>query len=51
MVITLSESGLVCCGETLCDPLALYAAGQECGNCPIIKLAEDYEAIKYSCID
>lgn len=47
MIVTISDGSLVCCGETLCDPLALYDIGQECGNCPILKFAEKYEAVKY----
>lgn len=47
MKITISDSNLVCCGETLCDPLRLYDLGQECGNCPLLKFAEEYECIKY----
>lgn len=47
MMLHISEEGIVFCGEILCDPLGLYNMGQECGDCPILKFAEDYETIKY----
>lgn len=47
MVLEISEEGIVLCEGWYCDPLALYDIGQECGNCPILKFAEDYETIKY----
>ena len=47
MMLHISEEGIVFCGEILCDPLGLYDIGEECGNCPILKFAEDYETIKY----
>ena len=51
MVIEVTEEGIVFCERLTCDPLGLYEVGQECGNCPIIKFAEDYEAIKFGSID
>lgn len=47
MKLHISEEGIIFCDEILCDPLALYDIGQECGNCPILKFAEEYECIKY----
>lgn len=47
MMLHISEEGIVFCDGMLCNPLALYDVGQECGNCPLLKFAEDYETIKY----
>lgn len=50
MDIHITEEGIVFCDAIVCNPLALYDAGQECGNCPILKLAEDYQEIKFGSI-
>lgn len=33
--------------ESHCDPLGLYTISQECGNCPLLSMAEEYLEIKF----
>lgn len=40
-------NNIVCDGKT-CDFLSLYAICAECGNCPLVELAEKYIEIKLS---
>ena len=49
MEIILTDEGIVFCDGVMCDPLKMYGCSQECGNCPIISMAEEYETIKYDC--
>lgn len=45
MVIEITEEGIVFCDRLTCDPLGLYEAKQQCGDCPILKFAEKYYEI------
>lgn len=46
MVIEITDEGIVFCEGLTCDPVGLYENRRQCGNCPLLKFAERYSAIK-----
>lgn len=42
MDINISDEGIVFCDGLTCDPIGMWTINQNCGSCPLIKLAERF---------
>lgn len=48
MKIEITEEGVIYCDGLVCDFLKMYDACQECGNCPLTKIGDQFFDLKIS---
>lgn len=48
MKIEISEEGVIYCDGLVCDFLKMYDSCQECGNCPLMKIGDQFFDLKIS---
>jgi len=42
MKIEMTEEAIVFCDGLTCDPIAMWESCAACGNCPLLRLCEEY---------
>lgn len=48
MRLEITDEGVIYCDNIMCDLLKLYDSCAECGDCPLVKLGDQFFDIKIS---